>query len=100
MKKFAVEVHGIGFPIEADDGAKIDGFVVNVFVEAESEDDACDIALRSLVESEKFQNDIGCHADPDRAEVFVEQWFELSSFEGCPMPHSGFIFFQSDAGLH
>jgi len=100
MNKFAIEIHGRGFPIVAEDGTIMDGFVVTVFIEAEDETDACDIALRTIVESDEFQTGIGPHADPDRAEVFVEHWFELRSFEGCHMPHSGFIFFQSDTSLN
>lgn len=100
MKKFAIEVHGRGFPIVAEDGTTMDSFVVTVFVEAEDETDACDIALRAIMESDEFQAGIGPHADPDRAEVFVEQWFELRSFEGCQMPRSGFIFFRSDKSVN
>lgn len=100
MKKFAIEVHGRGFPMVGEEGTTMDGFVVTVFIEAEDETDACDIALRAIVETDEFQTEICSHADPDRAEVFVEQWFELRSFEGCRMPHSGFIFFQTDTALN
>jgi hypothetical protein len=69
------------------------------FVEAENESDACDFALRTVIGAEDFHIRIGCHADPDRAQVWVEQWYELASFEGCTLPHGDFVFFSSEAPL-
>lgn len=100
MKKFAVEIHGRGFPVTTDGGKVLDGFVVTVFVEAEDEINASEIALRSIVESKQFDEEVGIYADPERAEVFVAHWFELISFDGCSLPHSGFIFFETEAPLH
>lgn len=44
MKKFAIEVHGRGFPVPTDDGTLMDGFLVTGFVEPEG----WELTLRSI----------------------------------------------------
>jgi hypothetical protein len=100
MKKFAVQIHGRGFGVPADDGKLAEGFYVTVFVEAIDEHDAGDFALRSIVEGDDFHEKIGRFGDPNQAEVFVEHWEELPDFSGCNLPRSGFIFYPPDIAVH
>jgi hypothetical protein len=65
-------------------------------VEAEDVDTAISKALTFIVEDDQFQASIAPYADPDRAEVAPEHWYELSSFDGCELPRSGFVFFSKD----
>jgi len=92
---FEVEVCGEGFYISTDDGRTTEGFVVICYLEANDGDDACDKALRSIVESADFEDSIGHYAGEDNAEVFVERWAEVDSLDGCKIPHSGFVFYGS-----
>lgn len=92
MQKYGIMIVGHGFRPPAE--VRIEGFYVTVFVEAEDPDEAISKALTFLVEEdEEFLANIAPYADPDRAEVAPEDWYELSSFDGCALPRSGFVFF-------
>ena len=90
---FEVEVCGQGFYVPTDDGGTTEGFIVICYLEADDENDACDKALRSIVENPDFEVSIGCHADEDTAEIFVERWVEIDSLEGCTTPHGSYVFY-------
>jgi hypothetical protein len=92
MGMYAILIVGQGFSPPSE--VQIEGFYVTVFVEAEDADRAISKALTFLVrEDREFLENIAPYADPDRAEVAPEHWYELSSFDGCELPRSGFVFF-------
>lgn len=98
MGKYAITVHGRGFlvPIEGGTGTS-QGFIVTVFLEADDEEYACERAMKVVLEDDAFVSEIGPHYDPGAAEVFAEHWYELSSFDDCELPRSGFIFYGADS---
>ncbi|MDD2868250.1 hypothetical protein [Neomegalonema sp.] len=99
MGKYAILIHGRGFhvPIEGQ-AEKSRGFYVTAFLEAENEEEACEMALQALVEDADFHEEIGAHADPEDAELDVESCEELASFEDAPLPRGGFVFYAEEEG--
>ena len=97
MSFFAVRVLGRGFFVPLQNARPARGFYVTVFIEAADEFDACDTALRLIVEDPGFIERIGPYADPDTAEIFSDYWFELASFEGRELPRTPYIFYEDDA---
>jgi len=94
---FSVELTATGYSIPTDDGGvPAVGFVVVCFVVAGNEDEACTLAYETLMADEDYQQSISKHANPENARIEVTYWAELSSFEGCPVPMSPFIFFTSE----
>lgn len=92
MGKYAIVIVGRGFSPPAE--VRVEGFYVTVYVEAEDVDEAISKGLTFIVEDDdEFLANIAPYADPDRAEVAPEHWYELSSFDGCELPRCSFAFF-------
>lgn len=104
---FSVELTATGYTIPADSiggdigpesaGVPAIGFVVVCFVVAKDEDEACTLAYETLMADDTYRQSVAPCADPEESRIEVTYWAELSSFDGCPVPMSPFIFFSSES---
>lgn len=96
MKKiFVVTLEGKNYDLYAENGQKIGGFFVGVEVQANSPEEAFDLAYEKLINSHQYQNTFqsGKHSN---AVLSVSEYAEISESDPSIPEISGFIFYPEE----
>jgi hypothetical protein len=92
MKKYKALLQGENLLMEIDEKPTKCGFFATRYVEATDPDDAEAILVEFLQNEKEFIN-TALNDKTDQPLVFLNRIVELESFEGIPVPGTGYSFF-------
>ena len=92
MKKFKVFVRGENFLIALDDVEQKLGWYTTRYVEAQNEEAAEHIVMDILRGDSKLAKGV-LNDKSDPPMMYAEEVEEIDSFEGLPLPGTGFAFY-------
>src|SRR5262249_24035175 len=95
MKKYKVFLNGRNFLMEADGQPKKMGFYTTRFVEAETPENAENIAVE-LVRNDAELRKAVKNEKPDPPTIYAEEIALLQSFEGILVPGTGYTFYEEE----
>lgn len=97
MRKYKVFVRGENFLINFDGVSQKVGFYTTRFVEGEDEE-AAEGAVMEMLRGDPTLVEVVLNEGADPPMMYAEEIEELKSFEGFPVPGTGFTFFAEGGG--
>lgn len=92
MKKFRVFIRGENFLINLDGVEQKLGFYTTRYVEAQDEE-AAEYAVMDILRADPKLAKGVLNDKSDPPMMYAEEVDEIDSFEGCPLPGTGFAFY-------